>query len=1509
MRHTAPTDEGGLMRRIYLGLIIVCLLSSPQYGSAQSSALTPTSINGPTLSATPQEEGAYSLDSRMGAAVYHFQFKLPPGRGVAPTLALNYSSAGRLRGEIADGWSLGDLPSIRRDVTREHGTAARQFTAYLEGVQELLPVSGDVTAFGGTAYRARIDRAFTRFELVNAVDSSFWIVSTPDGHQKRFDLFMPGDWRMTRSIDQWGNEADYTYSPVGIGGKTVDFVIAEIDYSLNRPGQTNQALPPLIAAHARVRFEYDQNPPNCTYAGDPGLRLPIGARLDYLTGSLRITGVWRLTGIVTEVLDTTASEWRAVRHWTLDIGISDQGCNARTSPRRQLLAISEVGFATTAGTTISTPAPTVRFRYGPLPYSTPVQTLASDIPMFASKGCTDPIRGAIVGPNDFEGSVGTMLVDLDGDGLLDLLASGSSTVNCTATWRRNLGGAFDPITHQLALPSGNGNSGRSCGLTNALGIEEFDPTPSCTGVHEKTALYYHWADVDGDGFTDLLVGGSTVDDRIFQPAPAAAAPPCIKPSCGLPGVSCNTETQCADAYAVPDGTRIPSVALTCEQMRNPYFRNPPPPSKPAKRCLGGYVWLVFKNQGGVIANQPESWCSPVALQSNPPAWNQVAAPSAASLFQLIDMNGDGIADIVSASFSEAVPYNDDYRSGRYCPKKTPDDPEARNQRLVFNVFLGDGRGNFGTPQLWTAPSWPLQCFDEEPVWTLLLDLNGDGLPDLIHETEGPTGQVIHAAYNTGHGFTLDDVTLLSNVSLFPARSRVDLFGRAEPNFSACNATFDAFVKDIDGDGIPDVACPANASCPALAPNQEVGPLNSFGYGAGFNIGVRDDVLEVHTQTEDGCRGNSVWVGRTAQVWRNFYQYRDQLTPGCGEVVGKGIRQDYLDITGNGVSERVLANTPALVSPGEIDLWSPPDDTAPGLLVEIDNGIGGRVRFRYARSRDASIVHVNSARPSYARSWTDWIVPSLPFGLWVVKEIDVFDGRREQPSATGYLYEDPVFAPEEMTFTPAGRVAASFNATFRGFQAVTTRLPRNDGDLEQAISFERYNYRQDPAGLPDYRTMKVIHQSLTFLRESQALPGASIVKETVDQTVYTTELFLNVIRFVHPLESWHIECVPSVDDGACDAQAAFRTTMTFDYRAFGVAPFFPPPRRPGDLFPDYGTPNHPAPILFALEGVRADSTTAENGALQRQSWTNHLAVLNTGIYLLLPIRRLTIERKLDGNVPQTWEQHFYDGSATSTICGSAFGACKGAITKLREFRTLGGAGTSPESSELVCDPATCLDFGFWYDGTTGNLTRIARPSEMRNLGGSAQNSSLSLTYDDTGLFHTDTFDGAGHWIQEKFDIGTGALLSTAGPELTPCNVATCLPGPRVTRIFTYDGLGRLLAESAGHDTTGTLPSAYELRVMRTRSYSDYRPEQRFNEVIERRALDWTGSTGNWTAERLLTDGLGRPFFVEISPDGVSFTSGSLARPRRSGLRGAGSRVRWPPWANERSTHRGPSPGPT
>src|SRR5438876_1546337 len=252
MRHTAPTDEGGLMRRIYLGLIIVCLLSSPQYGSAQSSALTPTSINGPTLSATPQEEGAYSLDSRMGAAVYHFQFKLPPGRGVAPTLALNYSSAGRLRGEIADGWSLGDLPSIRRDVTREHGTAARQFTAYLEGVQELLPVSGDVTAFGGTAYRARIDRTFTRFELVNAVDSSFWIVSTPDGHQKRFDLFMPGDWRMTRSIDQWGNEADYTYSPVGIGGKTVDFVIAEIDYSLNRPGQTNQALPPLIAAHARV---------------------------------------------------------------------------------------------------------------------------------------------------------------------------------------------------------------------------------------------------------------------------------------------------------------------------------------------------------------------------------------------------------------------------------------------------------------------------------------------------------------------------------------------------------------------------------------------------------------------------------------------------------------------------------------------------------------------------------------------------------------------------------------------------------------------------------------------------------------------------------------------------------------------------------------------------------------------------------------------------------------------------------------------------------------------------------------------------------------------------------------------------------------------------------------------------------------------------------------------------------------------------------------------------------
>src|SRR5438046_2717074 len=61
-------------------------------------------------------EGDASVSSQTGAALYSYPLESPPGRlGMAPHLALSYSSQAPLFGGIAAGWSL-SIPSITVDT-------------------------------------------------------------------------------------------------------------------------------------------------------------------------------------------------------------------------------------------------------------------------------------------------------------------------------------------------------------------------------------------------------------------------------------------------------------------------------------------------------------------------------------------------------------------------------------------------------------------------------------------------------------------------------------------------------------------------------------------------------------------------------------------------------------------------------------------------------------------------------------------------------------------------------------------------------------------------------------------------------------------------------------------------------------------------------------------------------------------------------------------------------------------------------------------------------------------------------------------------------------------------------------------------------------------------------------------------------------------------------------------------------------------------------------------------
>src|SRR5262249_6551234 len=156
---------------------------------------------------------------------------------------------------------------------------------------------------------------------------------------------------------------------------------------------------------------------------------------------------------------------------------------------------------------------------------------------------------------------------------------------------------------------------------------------------------YRWIDVDGDGHTDLVVGGSW-EDRFGPGAPPEAADLCFGRYCS--GHDCFKP--CNDSSGLGGPVSTAFVRWDDDSQ----YR-----LEPARRCTNGYIWQVYKNlhedSPWFDLGTPETWCVPVSLglDQHPAPLDlngrSVISPSA-HLFAYIDMNADGIPDIVSAAF-------------------------------------------------------------------------------------------------------------------------------------------------------------------------------------------------------------------------------------------------------------------------------------------------------------------------------------------------------------------------------------------------------------------------------------------------------------------------------------------------------------------------------------------------------------------------------------------------------------------------------------------------------------------------------------------------------------------------------------------------------------------------------------------------------------------------------------------------------------------------------------------
>jgi RHS repeat-associated protein len=1007
-----------------------------------------------------------------------------------------------------------------------------------------------------------------------------------------------------------------------------------------------------------------------------------------------------------------------------------------------------------------------------------------------------------------------MLADIDGDGLPDLVRATGSRLDCRAFWYKNQGGTFSlnisgaitlpkPLMPPSVRPVGRGvateHQEAECSLAGAWWahvVPSIGVNVCREGeLHEHEILIYRWIDVDGDGRTDLVTEHYTDAINGHYSGRDIKPPDSIeRPSASTHPFRCH-----ADFNSYPD------------QMGN------------------NYKWEYYRNvigPDGPTLSAPMIWSVPAVLAGIPAqaegsafARQLVAAAPELDVYDIVDINGDHLPDLITQSFTneqfvrvlnadgtKRIPWG-------YCSV----DPRPEERLWQFNIYLGTGSGFSRTsvPMVIPEPLGPTPLPNRsDPNFNNLscahindrrfVDVNGDGLPDLFWgDTSGgggiPFRSQVFAYY--GRGLSLD-----------PRAVRFyDVPGLPGPDPLTPQQSAPAFPRDYDHDGMIDFPC-LDGGCDQAFGGRGI----AFGTGGSFNAAASAaDSPDPILFQAPGWYPNPEHLGRTARLGE-----QDRVDPGYRI---KSVIRDFVDLDADGVSEPYRLNKQD--GSLSVEFWNPTDGNAPGLLSRVDNGKGATIQFEYARA--ANVVVSHAQLPDYARGWGEWLLPAFRTSEWLVRAVRVTASAGQQADRTSYAYQDPIFLADDGTTSSPGR-------RFRGFQAVTTTLPSVSSDEIPPLIFERFSYAKDPDGVLDYRALSEFEFDRTSFREGYQ-------KQTRDQTIYTVETYLGGVRFVHPEKRIHVECQPSFDPVPCDnIQPPFAVITGYEYRGLASG---------RSLFTlQSGTTSA---LMWALESTtERTAPTTGRPTILRTHETTHVAV-DGGALVLLASRIDQEDGRIAGH-----EDYFYDGATSIDEPGTAFGVTRGLLTKNRVYRNL---NIDHISSPACGDGAECVDYGSWYDSATGDKVRDVRPSEMARapVNGDPSRAASFVLYDydsEFGLFPVRVTNPLGHTRYRSFDVGSGLKLSEFGPNTKigrpPGCAGLCPAGPVLEeRDWAYDGLGRLLTESVPHDDTraGYLPVT-----VHTLAYPN------FTTVTEQRALNWSG--GPWSTTNKRYDGLGR--LVEV-----------------------------------------------
>lgn len=357
-----------------------------------------------------------------------------------------------------------------------------------------------------------------------------------------------------------------------------------------------------------------------------------------------------------------------------------------------------------------------------------------------------------------------------------------------------------------------------------------------------------------------------------------------------------------------------------------------------------------------------------------------------SIDLMMDMNGDGVADRVMAG----------------------------SQAGQFDVQINNRNGTFSSPVAWgnvtgdgPFPYTP-RSRDTSHIYSELMDMNGDGLPDRVIQDEGSGGVQLNTGVAGSAAFT-------SPISWN--------YGGDPGNVSTASDSYKIQFIDMNGDGLPD----------AVVSNGNGTYTVYYNTGRGFSdTGVIWTGVSTNTPPGYSPGANSGWSD--LQAW---------------DPAGTGTTVEFIDMNGDGLVDRVIRCLDGTGTNMVVQLSTGP---FPDLLVGVDNGMGGTLAITYTN----------------ASSWnnSDGTRQRLPLPLYTVTSIDEQDGIRIGQQ-WNYSYVGGLYDPHWREFRGFSQVTESYlNGTGANGSADMTNITYfyQGGGLNNS-SIGEYQDSRFKAGMP------------------------------------------------------------------------------------------------------------------------------------------------------------------------------------------------------------------------------------------------------------------------------------------------------------------------------------------------------------------------------------------------------------------------------------------------------------